>query len=194
MGFDKTVTGNRHPCCTHHILFFYVTAMTVWFWQQPGFIGYSKSLTLYKKRNVHVSVYKSWLKAIHQHTHFLETTLLPLLHRSAWPVDLLLNPIRGAQKLDDDIFQGWAPPVRDASYLWHSRQTWWVLRATSIVQFTTCICVMSSASHETAVRIQSKNCRCSVRCGSWMGSLYSQSPEEGLSYVQNIWKLGQEKY
>lgn len=63
---------------------------------------------------------------------------------------------------------------------WHSRQIRGVLRATSIVQFTICICVMSSVSHKTATR------RCSVRCGSWMGSLYGQSPEEGQSYVHNI--------
>lgn len=55
---------------------------------------------------------------IHQYMSFLETCLLPLLHRSSWPVDLLLSPIRGAKTLDDDIaFQGWALPVRDSSSL-----------------------------------------------------------------------------
>lgn len=118
--------------------FFCVIPTIVWFWRQPGFVGYSKSLTLsvYTESNMQVSVYKSWLEemAIHQYTRFLETSLLPLLHRSAWPLGLLLSLIRGAQKLDNDIaFQGWALPVQDASSLWHSRQIQWALRATSTV-------------------------------------------------------------
>lgn len=53
---------------------------------------------------------------------------------------------------------------------------------------------MSSASHETAAHVQSEKWRCPVRCGSWIELLFGQSPEEGLSYVHNIWKLEQKEW
>lgn len=72
--------------------------------------------------------------AIHQYTRFLETCLLPLRHRSAWPVGALVSPIRGAKKLDDDIaFQGWALPVQDTPLLRHLRQIQYAPPGTSPV-------------------------------------------------------------
>lgn len=83
----------------------------------------------------------------HQYSSFLEICLVPLLHRSAWPVGSLLSPIRGAQKLNDGIaFQGWAPPVQDTSVTPRINPEW----GTSTVSLHSHPrCVMSSTSHET---------------------------------------------
>lgn len=108
----------RNPCCAGHVLFFCLIEMMVWFCSSLQ----SLTLSVYSERNVQVSVHTSWREemATHQYTSFLETCLVPLLHRSAWPVGSLLSPFRGAQKLNDDIaFQGWALPVQDTSLIWH---------------------------------------------------------------------------
>lgn len=119
--FQKTVAGRRNPRRAHLFLDDCVCVVSMVLLATPE----SNLECVYTERNVQVSVYKCWQEemAIHQCTSFLETCLLPLLHRSAWPVGSLLSPIRGAQKLDDDIaFQGWALPVRDTSLLWYCRQ------------------------------------------------------------------------
>lgn len=93
-----------------------VVLMGAWFYQ----LLQSLTLKVYTERNVQVSVYRSWPKemVIHQYTSFLETGLLPLLHRSALPVASLLSPIRSSLKMDDDIaFQGWVLPVQHTSLL-----------------------------------------------------------------------------
>lgn len=50
-------------------------------------------------------------------------------------------------------------------------------------------CVMSSTSYGTAAHVQSKSCRCPVRCGSWIEFWCGQRDEKGLSYEHNIWKI-----
>lgn len=71
--------------------------------------------------NAQASIYNSSVEeiSIHQYASFLETCLLPLLHRST----TLLNPTKGTQTLHRDIAsRGWARPVQDTSLLWQSRQ------------------------------------------------------------------------
>lgn len=80
--------------------------------------------------NVQASIYKSSVEeiSIHQYASFLETCLLPLLHRST----TLLNPTKDTQTLHGDIAsRGWACPVQDTSLLWQSRQIQQSPRSTS---------------------------------------------------------------